>query len=88
MHFRPTSALLQASSGKRPSHFRLPSGDFMKRITFCAEDEDVRLLERFQQVFGGTSASAIIRMALRKMNAQPIDWEKAAIRERLLTETR
>lgn len=43
----------------------------MKRITFRAEDEDVRLLERFQRELAGASASAVIRLALRKMNAGP-----------------
>jgi hypothetical protein len=43
----------------------------IKRITFCAEPQDVHILEQRQQAFGGASASAIIRMALRKLAEQP-----------------
>ena len=43
----------------------------IRRMTFCAEPEDVRIIEQRQQAFGGASASAIIRMALRKMAEQP-----------------
>lgn len=43
----------------------------IKRITFCAEEEDVRIIEQRQQAFGGASVSAVIRMALRKLDETP-----------------
>lgn len=50
----------------------------IKRITFCAEPEDVRILEQRQQALAGASVSAIIRMALRKMDEAPAIEKRVA----------
>ena len=54
------------------------SEEKVRRITFCAAPEDVRIIEQRQQEFGGASASAIIRMALRKMDEQSAIEKRSA----------